>query len=255
MSLPLGLFILLGVLVSSLLSGVLGMAGGMILMGLLAWVLPVQQAMTLHATAQFFANGSRAFIHREHLHTKSTKYYLIGLILTFGVFCLITFVPNKTVVFLLLGISPFLPLLLPKNVHFDFTKPLHAVLCGITVSIFQLTGGLSGPLLDIFFQKIAMTRHQVISTKAFTQCASHVLRFIYFSMVVPHVVDGVAGLSAWFYVAVIPAAILGSHLSKYILDRITDQQFYKATQWIVWSIGAIYIVKAVLLMQAGQGSP
>lgn len=252
MNLSLALFILFSVLSTSFLSGFLGMAGGMVLMGLLTWVLPVQQAMMLHATSQFFANGSRAFIHRKHIHMKNIKYYMAGLALSFFIFCLITFMPSKIIVFSLLGIGPFLPLLLPKKMKFDFTIPIQAFACGVIVTCFQLTSGVSGPLLDMFFQKIAMTRHQVVATKAFTQSISHVTKFFYFGAVVPAALDKTAGLPLWVYFAVIPLAILGSHLAKHILNRITDGQFYKATQWVLWFTGAVYLAKAAALMQGSS---
>ncbi len=248
MSLFLGLVILCGVLVTSILSGILGMAGGMLLMGLLVWVLPVQQAMMLHATSQFFANGSRAFIHREHLHGKSIRYYLMGLACSFAVFCMITFLPSKIVVFTLMGIGPFIPLLLRGKVKFDFTKPPQAFFCGVIVTCFQLTAGVSGPLLDMFFQKIDMTRHEVVSTKAFSQSISHVTKFVYFGLIVPKAHEALLPLPLWIYVAVIPIAILGSHLAKHVLNRLTDVQFYKATQIMLWGIGAIYLGKAAQLL-------
>lgn len=254
MNLSLGLFILFSVFLTSLLSGIVGMAGGMVLMGILTWVLPVQQAMMLHATAQFFANGSRAFIHRAHIHWKSSRYYLLGLALGFGIFCLITFVPDKVVVFTLLGLGPFLPLALPKKVKFDFTRPLQAFACGVTVTAFQLLGGVSGPLMDLFFQKIAMTRHQVVATKAFISAVSHIVKFIYFGAVVPAAAAHAAApwLPFWIYFAVVPVAVAGSDFAKHILNRLTDHQFYKATQWILWFMGVIYLVKAAMLV---QGSP
>ena len=247
-----GLFILSGVLLTSILSGILGMAGGMVLMGLLVWVLPVQQSMMLHATSQFFANGSRAFIHREHLDYNSIKYYLMGLAFSFVVFCMITFVPSKIVVFSLMGVGPFIPVLLGGKVKFDFTKPAQAFFCGAIVTCFQLIAGVAGPLLDMFFQKIAMTRHQVVSTKAFTQSISHITKFIYFGLIVRNTHETTASLPLWIYVAVIPIAISGSHLAKYVLNRLTDVQFYKATQLMLWGIGAIYLGKALFLMQAAQ---
>lgn len=249
MTFPLALFILASVLVTSLLSGVVGMAGGMVLMGALTWVMPVQHAMTLHATSQFFANGSRAFIHRSHIHMKSTKYYLLGLVVTFATFCIIIFVPNKIIVFGLLGLGPFLPLALPRKMKFDFTKPVQAFFCGILVTCFQLTAGVSGPILDMFFQKIAMTRHAVVATKAFTQTISHAIKFFYFTVIVPTALD--APLPLWIYLAIIPAAISGSHLAKHILNKLTDAQFYQATQRLLWSIGVVYLVKAALLMKGG----
>lgn len=252
MSLPLALFIFLSVFGTSFLSGILGMAGGMVLMGLLTWVLSVQQAMILHAISQFFANGSRAFFHRHHMYTRTLWPYMAGLALSFGVFCLITFVPDKAVVFLLLGIGPFLPLVLPKTVKFDFTRPVHAFLCGIIITCFQLTGGVSGPLLDVFFQKIDMTRHQVIATKAFTQSVSHVVKFIYFGAIALKTPAAGPDLPFWIYAAVIPIAVVGTHAAKHILNRLTDHQFYRATQIALWIIGAVYLVKAALLMQEGS---
>lgn len=252
MSPLLSLIILSGVLVTSILSGILGMAGGMVLMGILIWVLPVQQAMMLHATSQFFANGSRAFIHRGHLHFASIKYYLFGLACSLIIFCLITFVPSKITVFSLMGIGPFIPLLMRGKVKFDFTKPPQAVLCGALVTCFQLTGGVAGPMLDMFFQKIPMTRHQVVATKAFTQSISHITKFVYFGLIVPKPSETALTLPLWIYFSVIPVAILGSHLAKHVLNKLTDVQFYKATQVMLWGIGAIYLGKAAqLLLQAG----
>jgi uncharacterized membrane protein YfcA len=208
--------------------------------------------MLLHATSQFFANGSRAFIHREHIHTKSTKYYLMGLALSFTVFCLITFVPGKIVVFTLLGAGPFLPLALPRKLKLDFTRPAQAFFCGAGVTFFQLTGGVSGPLLDMFFQKIDMTRHQVVATKAFTQAISHIVKFIYFGAIIPAATGAAEWLPFWIYLAVIPTAVIGSDLAKHILNRLTDKQFYKATQWLLWFIGGVYLVKAALLLKSGS---
>ena len=51
-------------LVTSFISGILGMAGVMILMGVLIAILPVATAMLLHGITQFAANGYRALMLR-----------------------------------------------------------------------------------------------------------------------------------------------------------------------------------------------
>lgn len=254
MSLSLASLILFGVLFTSILSGILGMAGGMVLMGILAWVLPVQQAMILHAVSQFFANGSRAFIHRKHIYTKSMPYYLAGLALMVGVFSFVAMVPSTLTVFLLLGATPFLAFLLPKDFQLDFTKPAQAFFCGALVTTFQLTAGVSGPLLDVFFQTQKLTRHQTVATKAFTQSISHVTKFVYFGFVVSGFAAATQGLPWWICVAVVPVAMLGTNLSKYILEKLSDKQFFKATQGALFAVGLIYLCKAALLLwQQGQG--
>jgi hypothetical protein len=46
------------VLATSFISGIFGMAGGMVLMGILLLLLSVEQAMVIHGVAQFASNGS-----------------------------------------------------------------------------------------------------------------------------------------------------------------------------------------------------
>ncbi|MGH6893767.1 MAG: hypothetical protein ACREEP_16080 [Dongiaceae bacterium] len=52
---------------TSFLSGVFGMVGGLILMGVLLLFLPVPAAMTLHAITQMTANGWRAAVWNRHI--------------------------------------------------------------------------------------------------------------------------------------------------------------------------------------------
>lgn len=61
------LLLLLATLATSLISGVLSMAGGMILMGVFSLLLSVPAAMVLHGIAQSFSNGSRVWLYRRHI--------------------------------------------------------------------------------------------------------------------------------------------------------------------------------------------
>lgn len=246
-TLPLSIALMCAVFITSVLSGILGMAGGMILMGILVFLLPVQQAMILHAIAQFFANGSRAFIHRKHIYRPVLPYYIAGLFGTFVFFSLVSFVPDKAVVYLLLGIGPFITFLLPKNLKLDFTQPKQAFFCGLSVTGFQLTGGVAGPLLDMFFQTRKLTRHETIATKAFTQSISHITKFFYFGFVVSNANGLNVGLPLWLCLGVIPMALLGSGASKFILERITDAHFYRATQTVLFIVGAVYLTQAAMI--------
>ena len=61
------LVLALATFITSVISGVLSMAGGMILMGVFAFVLSVPAAMVLHGVAQAVSNGSRVWFYREHI--------------------------------------------------------------------------------------------------------------------------------------------------------------------------------------------
>lgn len=247
-TLPLAAALMSAVFVTSVLSGILGMAGGMILMGLLVWLLPVQQAMIVHAIAQFFANGSRAFIHRAHIYRPSLPAYFAGMLTMFLLLAFIAFVPPKALVYFLLGLGPFIAYLLPKSLRLDFTKPRQAYGCGVIVAALQLTGGVAGGMLDIFFQTRTLTRHQTIATKAFTQTVAHALKFFYFGFVVSDLSATTASLPLWIMLGVIPMALMGSAASKWFLERISDAHFYKATQIILFVIGGVYLARAIMLV-------
>ena len=60
-------------LVTSFISGILGMAGGMILMGILLAMMPLPQAMMLHGITQLSANGWRAWLWRHEPDSAATE--------------------------------------------------------------------------------------------------------------------------------------------------------------------------------------
>ena len=59
-------------LVTSFISAVLSMAGGMILMGVFDFSLTVRAAMVLHSIAQAFSNGSRVWLYRYLIKWRDT---------------------------------------------------------------------------------------------------------------------------------------------------------------------------------------
>src|ERR1700683_2739306 len=102
-------FVILGltVLVSSFVSGVFGMAGGMILLGLLLNYFDVASAMILFSIIQFCANGWRAYQWRHHVRWPIFWKYVVGAVLAFAAMYSIKFVPNKMMVYLSLGLMVF----------------------------------------------------------------------------------------------------------------------------------------------------
>lgn len=94
------------VLATSFLSGIFGMLGGLILMGLLLIVLPVPAAMSLHAVTQMAANGWRAVLWHRHLIWKVVPGYLLGALFIFGFFAWASFTPPSAAVYLFLGAVP-----------------------------------------------------------------------------------------------------------------------------------------------------
>ncbi len=100
---------------TAFLSGLFGMAGGLILIGVLLTILPLPSAMVLHAITQMASNGWRAFLWRSHIQWRPVAVYLIGCAVALAAWSITRYVPDKPVALLLLGVTPFLARLMPPG--------------------------------------------------------------------------------------------------------------------------------------------
>src|SRR5262245_47370237 len=107
------------VVVTSVISGIFGMAGGLILMLILGLILPVQAAMVLHGITQFFSNGWRAIIWRKWIDWRIIGLYTLGALPAILVPLVFAYVPDKAVMLLLLGIVPWIALAIPERWALD----------------------------------------------------------------------------------------------------------------------------------------
>jgi len=253
-SLLLAVSIVLVAFTTSAISGVFGMSGGMILMGYLAFVLPVSAAMMMHGTIQATANGYRAFLNRDAIDWRIFARFAGGAAAGLGLIATIAFVPSKMTMYLLLGIVPFVAAAVPQKWALDARRRGAAEICGFSVTLLNLTAGVAGALLDVFFVRTSLTRHQVVATKAITQTLSHILKLLYFGVIVEAVTGNrsplhdVSLLPWWLFAAAIPLSMLGTTAGKAFLDRMTDTHFRKWSQRITLGIGAVLLSQGLALM-------
>jgi len=239
------------VLVTSFISGILGMAGGMILMGVLLAMLPLPQAMMLHGITQLASNAWRAVIWRRDVDFRILRGYALGAVSALAGFAVVHLVLSKPVALLMLGCTPFVTLALPEKLHLNVERPGHPFACGIICSALALTAGVSGPILDVFFVRSKMNRHRVVATKAGTQSLSHILKIIYFGAIVS--VEG-AHVHPVLGALMVALAFTGTSFSQPVLKRMNDASFRRWTRWTVMSIGVFYLVSGVaLVMKAHAG--
>jgi uncharacterized membrane protein YfcA len=230
------------VLATSFLSGIFGMAGGMIYMGALLLLLPVPAAMVLHGVTQTASNGWRAYLWRGYVEWRILLRYLIGSALAFGAFTLVRFVPDPALVLLVLGLTPFLAWMVPERLAPRADRFGGAELCGFIGTAFQLLSGVSGPLLDVFFVRCPLDRRAVVATQAACQVATHLLKLVYFGRIIG---DGGAELGWPVLVISVVLAMAGTSLSRATLERLTDVQFRDWTQRIVLGVGLVYLVQGI----------
>ena len=237
--------ILLATLITAFISGVFGMAGGLILMGVLALLLPVSAAMVTHGVIQSVSNGWRALLWRRFIDWRVLAIYLGGSLVAFLMLIGLSFELSKPWLFIVLGLVPALIWIPKRHLHLDARKPAHAVFCGFAVTGLNIAAGVSGPLLDIFFVADGMDRRHIVATKAATQVAAHAAKIAFYLM--PALTAGALGEWQWL-IAAAPLAILGTTLGARVLALMSDDSFRKYTKWIVTGVGLIYVIRGVVLL-------
>ena len=242
LSIPALAFLAAATLVTSFISGILGMAGGMMLMGALLALLPLPAAMMLHGISQFASNGWRALMLRREIDWRIVGGYAIGAVAMLVAFAMLRWVASKPVALIALGLMPFAALALPERLHLNVEREWHPLACGMVCSALSLSAGIAGPILDVFFVRSKMGRHAVVATKALTQTLSHLMKIAYFGGVMA--VEG-AEVSPWLAATMVLLAFAGTSASRSVLERISDASFRAWTRRTVMTLGLFYLASGI----------
>jgi uncharacterized protein len=231
---------------SSFISGVFGMAGGMILLGALLSYFDVATGMILFSIIQFFVNVLRVVQWRQYVLWPIFGWYVVGAALSFAIMWTIAIVPDKATVYLLLGLMPFVVEALPAAMRPNIEWRGVPFFTGVVTTVIQILSGVGGLALDIFFQKSTLDRKTTNATKAVAQTFSHVVRAAYFGTL-----SGVGDLPVWWTGPAILLAIAGTSLAPIVIERMTDHGFRQWTRAIIFAISAVYLVRAAWLFWQG----
>ena len=233
-------------LATSMLSAVVGMAGGITLLAVMLLFLPPLVVIPLHGVIQLVSNGSRTFIQREHLRWDIIWRYglpllpmgFLGLMLAeqvppdvatgiIGVFVLFaTWAPGL----LLLGAQPQ-----------DANPERRFFVLGGVVGVINMTVGATGPLIAPFFLNLGLTRFQLIGTKAACQAAGHIAKVIVF---------GLAGFafSKWLAtLAILSLCIVaGTWFGSRILEKVDETWFVRLYKTVLTVVAIRLVIAASL---------
>lgn len=240
------LWIILGsILITSFISGILGMAGGMILIGVLTLILPISTAMILHGITQMGSNGFRAFLLKEHIRFKVLPTYIIGVLLGFSIFSLLSVVPSKSFLLIVVGVFSLIAVSIPKTFSIDILKPRNSFFCGLAIITIQILAGASGPVLDVFFINSALDKREILATKAITQTFGHFFKFIYYVQILYFSSSIYLDLSYFIFPLAVVSAFIGTRLGKVVFDKLSEVKFRKYSRIVIGGIGILYIAKGM----------
>jgi uncharacterized membrane protein YfcA len=244
MSVILTAAICLSMVATAFLSGIFGMAGGLVLIGVLLVIMPVPDAMMLHGVTQMGSNGWRGLLWIKHVRWNALVAYLAGAAAALVMWSFWRYVPSKAVALLLLGGAPFLVRLVPARFKPDPESIVQGTVYGMVCMTLLLLTGVAGPLLDSFFLGGKLDRREIVATKAVCQIFGHAAKLIYFGAVIDQAasVDPiVAGLA-------IVASMIGTSLAAKVLLAMTDRQYRSWANRIITAIAGYYVAHGTLMI-------
>lgn len=232
-------------LVTSTISGILGMAGGVTLLGIMTALLPATAVVPLHGVVQLSSNFTRTLAFFRHVQWRFVALYAPFLII--GVTAATWTWTGEKLTYFRPGIGAFILLFLvwrrkaPRLRHPpDWAYPLLGVVTGFS----SIWIGATGPLIAPFFLRDDFEKEQVIATKAACQAMGHVLKIPAFLALgfdfSPHV-----GTLLLLVVCV----VMGTFIGKTVLSKLKNQTFVLLFEGVL-ALLALYLLLGPVLQSA-----
>jgi uncharacterized membrane protein YfcA len=230
---------------TSMLSGMLGLAGGMTLLAILLLFYDPLVAIPLHGAIQLVSNGSRTWIQRSHVERQIVLWYSL-LLLPMG-FVGLAFAKQlspelaRSLIGLFVLAATWAPGLLLLGAHPErLQRNRRFLMLGGVVGLLNTTVGATGPLVAPFFLNLGLGRQQVVGTMAASQTLGHLAKLVVFGAA-GFAFAGFAGPLVLLSIAVVVGTWAGSRA----LDRVSERSFvgiYKAALTAI----ALYLVASEL---------
>lgn len=216
------IFIVASSWVTSIISVVVGMAGGIVLLSLMTFVMPVSQLIPIHGAIQLVSNSSRCFYLRRSVIKPIFFYFLVGL--PFGTFTAIKIIKSldsSTLPLVLILCLILYTLLKPKKMPEIKIPYWGFFLIGICIGILGPLIGATGPFLAPFFLREDFTKDQTVATLSSIQTVGHLIKIPTFLYL------GFAYLDyALIIVLMSFATILGTRYGVRLLGKM-DERFFR----------------------------
>ena len=212
------------VFATAVLSGVLGMAGGVALLGVLLFYLPPLVAIPLHGVIQLVSNGSRLVAQRHHARFDWIGWYAVPLVPAGLVGLRVAQALPERVLEGAIGVVVLLATWLPKRSGADAARAqrprLRFVALGGCSGFLNMVVGASGVLIDPFFLGLGLSRQALVGTKAACQAIGHTVKV------------GLFLASGFAFAAYAPLLALGAAcaasgtwLGSRLLDQLSEESF------------------------------
>lgn len=238
---------------TAVLSGVLGMAGGITLLAVLLLYLPPLVAIPLHGVIQLVSNGSRVVAQRRHARFDWILWYTLPLVPAGVLGLAVARALPETALEAAIGTVVLVATWLPArrgsaparrgSAPPAASRPrLRFLTLGGCSGFLNMVVGATGVLIDPFFLGLGLSRQALVGTKAACQALGHLAKVGLF---------GAAGFAFAEHAPLLAlgsaCAVGGTWLGSRLLDRLSEETF-------LWLYRGVLTLLALRLLWQAQPS-
>ncbi len=213
-------------LAGSIISAILGMAGGIMLLAIMLCFMSHGEAIPTHAVVQIASNGTRVVAFIRNVDCGAFGRFCVGVVPGGLIGMLLLWSlgqPERAEPYLktLIGAFILVATYLPKppgesrgpGSWWDFP------IAGLAAGTAALTVGAVGPLIAPLFARRNFVKERLIATKAVCQLATHVMKIPAFLLIRQLDVAHLGSLAFVMILMVIPGTLIGKRILKHVSER------------------------------------
>ena len=221
----------------SIISGMMGMAGGVLFLGILASFVDTTYVVPIYAVVMMVSSGSRSVLFHKDINWQIVLRYSLGLLpgalLGIYVFQLLP----KDVIKLSMGIFILAAIFLPVSKSENRLNVGIFVPVGLVAGFFGIFFGASGPFTSSFYIRQGIIKEALIASKSTCSLLEHALKICLFGLIGINVLS-YGGVILCLVLAVIP----GIYIGKRFLNTISDRYFLIAFKVILFCLAVRIIL-------------
>lgn len=228
------------ILISSIISGMTGLGGGILLLAFMTPIFPPAVLIPLHGIIQLFSNTSRVLLSYKKVNYKIFILFAIGAGIGSLLGIPVTISIPAVISTIILAIAILFFTWFPKIIKTIEFKGKFLVI-GAIASFLSLFVGATGPLTAPFFLNSDLDKDSFVPTKAACQIPIHLFKVIVF------IFSGFI-LSQWLteiFIA-IPMVFAGSFIGKFLVGKLNESIYKNIIKIVITILVIRMLIKLVL---------
>lgn len=222
---------------ASIVAGVVGVGGGLILIAFLPGMIPVAAIVPVHALVQIFSNSSRAILGWRSLQWEFLLPFTLGSIAGGFLSAQLTQRINLEYTPLIIATYILFNLWGPKQLFKNPPRGEFATI-GLIQTFLSMIVGATGPMAQSTLVRKGLGRDAIIVTAATFMSLTHIIKIAFFIWL------GFSFIDYWRIITGMSiGVIVGTYIGTHIRYKVPEQLFKHIMKWLltVLAIRMVYL--------------